>query len=401
VRTEAVRLKYLGGTNLRTLPETTDPESTIRYMDIGAVGRGHLLSQPEVIKFGDAPSRARRSVRTGDCIVSTVRTYLRSVTSIRADLDGAVASTGFAVLTPGPRLDARFLGWVAQSEPFIGEIVARSTGVSYPAINASEIGDIEVRVPSHHEQRSIADYLDAETARIDALIASKERMVALLDERRSGIIESTIRDLAATWGERGLRFVASEILVGIVVTPAAFYAERGVLALRGMNVKPGRLDLGDTVMLSAEGHALHRKSVLRAGDVVVVRTGQAGAACVIPADLDGVNCIDVLIVRRSAVLDPRFLEYVLNSDWTAKHIEEHSVGTIQSHFNAGALKQLPIPVPPIEVQRRVTHDLSRAVEQVDELQHRAQRQVLLLAEHRQALITAAVTGEFQVPGEAA
>ena len=85
---------------------------------------------------------------------------------------------------------------------------------------------------------------------------------------------------------------------------------------------------------------MHLKSRLIRGDIVVVRTGQAGAACVVPEDMDGANCVDLLIVRRSPRLDPQFLEYVINSDWTIKHIEQHSVGSIQSHFNVESLKQL-------------------------------------------------------------
>ena len=95
--------------------------------------------------FAEAPARARRLVQSGDTIVSTVRTYLRAVWPVQGETGDLIVSTGFAVLSPGPRLDCRYLGWVAQSDPVIEEIVARSVGVSYPAINGSEIGDIPVQ----------------------------------------------------------------------------------------------------------------------------------------------------------------------------------------------------------------------------------------------------------------
>lgn len=398
-----VPLKTVVGINERALPDSTPEDRTFRYVDISSVGHGALSEEPQEMRFGDAPSRARRLVRPGDTLVSTVRTYLRAVWPVAASDDPAslVASTGFAVLSPRPPLNPRFFGWYAQSEPFIERVVARSVGVSYPAINASDLGRFLVPLPSPSEQRAIADYLDAETARIDALITKKRRLIELLNERREGLVEEAVRALARECRERPLCFAAPEVLVGIVVTPAAFYADEGVLALRGVNIRPGRIDLTDTVNLSQEGHALHMKSRLAAGDVVVVRTGQAGAAAVVPPDMDGVNCIDLLIVRRSPILHSAYLEFVLNSDWTRKHIEEHSVGTIQSHFNVGALKRLPVPVPPLDVQRKVAERLTTVVGRIDRAASRLSEQIDLLSERRQALITAAVSGELEVPGVAA
>ena len=77
--TTVIPLKRLVRINERALPESTDPEREIRYVDISSVGRGKLVKEPERMSFSDAPSRARRLVRQGDTIVSTVRTYLRAV----------------------------------------------------------------------------------------------------------------------------------------------------------------------------------------------------------------------------------------------------------------------------------------------------------------------------------
>jgi type I restriction enzyme S subunit len=206
--------------------------------------------------------------------------------------------------------------------------------------------------------------------------------------------------LAASVPLKVLKRATRRIEVGIVVTPSAWYADAGVLAIRGMNVRAGGFDLSDVVYLSAEGHALHGKSALATGDVVVVRTGQAGAAAVVPDSLDGSNCIDLLIVRPGAELLPAYLEHVLNSDWTQKHIGAHSVGTIQSHFNVGAMKELPVPVPSLEVQRSTVSQIDAGSERLDSIIDRMVRQISLLREHRQALITAAVTGEIDVTKKA-
>lgn len=260
---------------------------------------------------------------------------------------------------------------------------------------------ITVSVPSPQSQREIADFLDAETARIDALIASKHALRRSLEERRSALIELAVRKLAGTWGEQPLRFATAEITVGIVVTPAAWYADEGVPAVRGLDVSEGRISTDDLVQITHEGHVVHRKSRLRAGDVVVVRTGQAGRAAVVPAELDGSNCIDLLIVRPGRHLDSKFLEFVLNSDWTQKYVERYSVGTIQSHFNVAGLRALGVPRAPLSEQRAAVVEMTGATETIGAVIDCLDKQIALLQEHRQALITAAVTGELDIPGAAA
>lgn len=168
-----VPLKHLVRINERSLPETTEPDFEFRYVDIGSIGRGVLLEEPERLTFADAPSRARRLVRTGDTIISTVRTYLRAVWLVREPTSDLVVSTGFAVLSPGPQLNSRYLGWLAQSSLVVESVVARSVGVSYPAVNASEIGDLRIPLITRNSQEAIADFLDAETTRIDALLAKE------------------------------------------------------------------------------------------------------------------------------------------------------------------------------------------------------------------------------------
>lgn len=188
---ELIPLKHLAQINERTLSDTTDSDREIRYIDIGSVGRGELIEDPVQMRFGDAPSRARRLVKSGDTIISTVRTYLRAVWPVSGSVNDLVVSTGFAVLTPRD-IEPRYLSWYIMSDIFIEEVVARSVGVSYPAINPSELGEIGIMVPSIEEQRSIANHLDAEAASIDAAISKNRCLIELLAERRQVLISSAI-----------------------------------------------------------------------------------------------------------------------------------------------------------------------------------------------------------------
>jgi type I restriction enzyme, S subunit len=298
-------------------------------------------------------------------------------------------------LIPAGTLDVRYFRYQLLA---MAEVLhSRGQGSTFQELSSDSLAESLIFVPRLAEQRAIADYLDRETARIDALIEEKGKLVSLLQFRLEAVVENHVRQLVEEFGSIHLKYAARRVEVGIVITPSVWYGDdSGVPALRGLNVEPGRIDLTDLVYLTEEGYEVHHKSVLRQGDVVVVRTGQAGAAAVVPPELDGCNCIDLVIVRPSPELIPQFLEYVINSDWTQKHVEEYSVGTIQSHFNVGAMKQVPIPLPPLGRQAEVVEKLRAERAIVDELKERLTRQIDLLTEHRQALITTAVTGELDL-----
>ena len=167
------------------LEDSTDADHEIRYVDIGNVNLLNGITSTETYHFGDAPSRARRLVRDGDTIVSTVGTYLKALAKVVNPPSNMVVSTGFAVLRPSSAIDSGYLYRLVQSPVLVDRIVAYSVGVSYPAINPSDLGRLCIPIPPPDEQRAIAAFLDRETARIDALIAKKQRLIERLEEKRA------------------------------------------------------------------------------------------------------------------------------------------------------------------------------------------------------------------------
>jgi len=294
-----------------------------------------------------------------------------------------------------------FIAYFLSSAAGVQESAAISEGSTRPRLTLGKALSLRTPDLSLEDQVTIAAFLDSETSRIDSLIHMKEQIVGLVWSRRTCVLEDSIRSLVRNHGAFPLKYASVKIEVGIVITPSAWYAESGVIALRGLNIKPGTISLDDVVRISAEGHRIHRKSTLCTGDVVVVRTGQAGAAAVVPPELDGSNCVDLLIIRPSDNIIPEFLAFVINCDWTQKHVDEFSVGTIQSHFNVGAIKEVPIPIPPKPVQRRVVEVLSANTARTAQIATRLDSQIALLRERREALITAAVTGQLDIPGVSA
>ena len=188
---EIKRLKIVASINDDKLSDNEDPLREMSYVDIGSIHPIDGITTAEQMVFEDAPSRARRLVRDGDTIVSTVRTYLRAIAPISKPFDDMVVSTGFAVVRPR-KLDHGYCSWALREYGFVEEIVACSTGVSYPAINASEMGYFPLPIPPLDEQRAIVAFLDRETGRIDSLSRRVETAIERLQEYRASLITAAV-----------------------------------------------------------------------------------------------------------------------------------------------------------------------------------------------------------------
>lgn len=395
------RLKFLAAvpiTNGLGEPGQHDEPSWPRYIRTTDIAGPRALRDDTFASL--PPELAHQAiVRDGDVLMSAAGSVGKTLLYRGAQ---PACYAGYLVrFRPLPDVDSRFITYWTETSLFLGQVEVGKVRSTIDNFSASRYGNLRLSVPDLAEQKRLADYLDVETARIDGLIARKRLLADKAVERLSGEIESVLRDAAARSGEIPLRHLATEVTVGIVVTPAKYYAEEGIKALRGINVRPGGLALDDLVYITPEGHALHPKSQLHAGDLVTVRTGQAGATAVIPPELDGVNCIDLLITRPGSDASSDFLQFVLNSDWCRKHVAKHSVGSIQGHFNVEALKQLPIPVVDRSLQDALVARMRRASVRIEDLNRALEEQIALLREHRQALITAAVTGQLDVAKAAA
>ncbi|EIY2609039.1 restriction endonuclease subunit S [Pseudomonas aeruginosa] len=140
--------------------------------------------------------------------------------------------------------------------------------------------------------------------------------------------------------------------VGFVGSMASEYVDDGVPFLRSLNVDPFGINTSDLKFVSAEFHQRLKKSALRPGDVVIVRTGKPGTCAVIPEWLNNANCSDLVIARCGAEIRPRFLCYWINSA-ASHHISSHLVGAVQQHFNVGAAKKMLVATPSLFAQDQV------------------------------------------------
>ena len=170
----------------------------------------------------------------------------------------------------------------------------------------------------------------------------------------------------------------ADITVGHVGPMAHKYVATGIPFIRSLNIQPFRISLDGVKYIDEDFHQELKKSQLKPGDVVVVRTGKPGTAAVVPSDLRVANCSDVVIVRPRSGLDSRFLAYYVNGVANG-FVYSRTVGAVQQHFNVGQAKEMPIPEVDLAEQRRIAEVLG-ALDELIDVDRRLARQCSDLAE---------------------
>jgi len=367
-------LKFVADINAATLPENTDPDWQFDYVDISRVMQGIITDDPQPTTFAQAPSRARRLAAPGDTIVSTVRTYLRAVAQVVDGEDDQVFSTGFAVIHPrSGSVDPRFLSYYLQSTPFVERVVADSVGVSYPAINPSQIGAYDLRLPGVPVQRAIADFLDRETAQIDAMIEAQETAMAHIQARRGAFIALTL-DEASSVRVPLKRWIASADQGS---SPDTAHGEDDAEAwvLKSGCPNGGRFDPLESKPVPAHV-AWSKDTKVGIGDLIVSRANGSlrllGSAALV-GDLGGRNLLlsdkTYRLRTRHGCPNEEFVYWCLNSPQYRDHVSLTASGAEGLARNITSRSILAFPVPAVDAATavaasRTLRDQSRQMDAV-------------------------------------
>ncbi len=415
---EERRLKFVATCNDETLPETTDPDFEIAYVDISSVNLVDGITAVEVLPFEKAPSRARRIVREGDTIISTVRTYLKAIAPIKAPPDNMIVSTGFAVVRPLEFLAPQFLGYALQNATFIDAVVANSTGVSYPAINPSTLIGLVVSYPKNEtEQQQIAAFLDWKTGQIDALTTKKKELLEKLKEQRRAVITQAVTkglNTAAPLRDSGIPWLGQvpkhwEVIpLGFLITmlggmtPSmanSEYWEGDIPWVTPKDMKQPRIS-DSTDRITEKALAETSISLIPTHTVLVVVRGMILAHSFPTAVTERPVTInqDMKALRTGDKLEVEYLFWSLvgfGKIFSAL-AQESAHGTRK--METETLKKFTFPVPPRNEQKEISHDLEKRLRKLDKLAQATESTIARLTEYRTALITAATTGKIDVRG---
>ena len=416
-------IKIIASCNDDSLPESIPSDTPIHYVDISAVSHDEGISGAEPMVFGEAPSRARRKAKSGDVIVSTVRTYLKAVAAVDDNHADCIYSTGFAVIRARKEeVNPRFLKWLVLNDLFIQSVESHSEGLSYPAINAPELMNLKAAIPSLSEQVVIASILDRATSRIDALIAKKTRFIELLKEKRSALITDAVTgkfDVAT--GKPYLKYKDSGIpwlgevpehweiaplkrsfqIVGGATPKSeqeAYWDGEIVWVTPSDLSKLSSINISDSQRkITSEGLASCGTALVPSGSIVLSTRAPIGSLAIAETELcTNQGCKSLVPI---ADTQSRFFGYLLSTSTGELNIR--GKGTTFLELSGDELGAFKVGVPPNAEQLAIAAFLDRATSRIDALIAKTQRSIDLLKERRSALITAAVTGQIDLRGEIA
>lgn len=344
----------------------------------------------ENVTYINRPSRANQNVQKGDIILARMQGTVK-VNIIDSKHENIIVSTGFLVLRCKKDVYNRYLFHYLKSNLFQSKKDKLCSGATQKAINNNKFAEIQIPLPDLTTQQKIATILD----KADELRQYNQQLIEKYDTLTQSLFLEMFGDPVKNekgWEmKNGIQY-CEKISVGVVIKPASYYVDNGIIALRSLNIKPNRIDLKELVYFSKKvSETTLAKSQLKMGDVVIVRTGSTGTAAIIPKELDNANCIDLIITRPNiSIVNPMYLVYFFNSERGKNIVSGHEVGGIQKHFNIGSIKNLDIPIPPVSLQNQFADRI-----QIMEAQKQQAQEALAKSEALfQGLLQQAFKGEL-------
>lgn len=392
---QSIRLKYLVKRNPSKIEvRGISPETLVSFLPMEAIGEGGGLRLETERPLGDVYD-GYSYVADGDVLIAKITPCFengKAATAVGLTNGIGFATTEVHVLRPGALIGQRFLFYVVAShffrDPGSGQMLGAGGQKRVPD---DFVANFVVPLPPLPEQRAIAAFLDRETERIDTLIQKKERLLELLDEKRSALIGHAVTrgldpdvpmkdsgvewigEIPEGWGVVRLKAIA-ELRSGEAITSESIH-EAGAYAVYGGG---GRRGYTDRYTHAGTFPLIGRQGAL-CGNITLA-TGRFWAS------------EHAVVAAPRADASPRWLAYLLS----AMDLNSYSVSAAQPGLAVSRIMPARIPRPPTRTQHRIADHLDRETAKIDALKDRVSEAVERLKEYRTSLISAAVTGKIDV-----
>jgi type I restriction enzyme S subunit len=400
--------------------------------------------------YGTDVNSTKAVFRAGDVLYGKLRPYLNKVSV--PDF-GGICSTDILVFPRKPWIDSDFLRRFLSTSPVVEFANHNSSGVQLPRISFTQLSTIDVPFPPLAEQKRIVAKVEEVLERVTAAHERLAKAPAILKRFRQAVLAAAcagrltsdwredegavepatsllnrlaeercklwkernanrkyrppdemepdeLSEIPESWAWTNFDHCAWEITVGHVGPMKERYVKTGISFLRSQNVRPLRFDPAGLVFIKPDFHAALRKSTLYGGELLVTRSGaNTGDCCVFPITAGEANCADLVVTRTLSGLLPAYGAIYVSSPDGQRRIGLRETGMAQPHFNIGAMRVKPFPLPPLCEQHEIIRRVSALFKLADVIEQRlsaASRQVDKLT---QAVLAKAFRGGL-VPTEA-
>ena len=337
-------------------------EGNRRYISTGAVATDHIdESDIEIVDYKSRPSRADLIVEPGTLLFAKMQGTKKTLYVDKEKAENIYSTGFFALKAKSGVISTRCLYHMLGSTSFLTQKDKNCSGATQKAITNAGLKKIRVSIPDYQLQEAIADQLD----KISSVIQMRRSELQKLDDLVKARFVEMFGDEQNPFGWETVRVEnVADVQVGVVIKPAQYYTDKnhGVKTFRSLNIGSMYIKDADWVYFTEEGNTKNSKSILKENDLLVVRSGAPGTACVVTSEYAGCNAVDIIIAHPNIEkVNPYYLCQYTNLPHGKKQIDEGTGGAAQQHFNVGKYNKLKLMLPPLEMQ----NDFERFLKQVD------------------------------------
>nr|DAG48709.1 MAG TPA: hypothetical protein [Caudoviricetes sp.] len=330
----------------------------IRLIQTGNIGEGIYLEKEARAKYISEEIFGKlkcTEIFPGDILVSRLPDPVGRACIIPEKEERMITAVDCTICRPNESIISKeYLCYFMRSSAYYKKLLGSVTGTTRKRISRKNLGNVELEVPSKERQMDVVEQLDC----LVKVIESRKQELQLLDTLiKARFVEmfSSIRE------ERLLGEISEFVTVGIANSATHAYAESGIPMLRNQNIKENYLDDSDLIYIKPEFAAKYDSKCLKQNDIIVMRTGYPGVACLVPEKYEGCQTFTTLIVRLKPNNNPSYVCSYINSDFGKKFINSEKVGVAQQNVGAKSLAKMPIKIAPKEIQ----DEFATFVDQVD------------------------------------
>jgi type I restriction enzyme S subunit len=323
------------------------------------------------LRIGNNTKTGMILIKPGDLVVSGINAAKGAIAIYGKENTKPIAATihyGAYILNQ-ERADIQYLWLLLRSRTFQDLLLQYVPGGIKTELKSKRLLPIPIPLPPLDEQRRIVARIEEVAATVEEARGLRRQSAKEVEYLESQAIETCFQNLL-TQGIKSYPFekLCNRITVGHVSSMRHAYQETGIPFLRSQNVRKNRFEPEGLCFIGVDFHEANQKSALKPGNIVIVRTGFVGVACVIPESLKVANCADLVIVKPNlSLLDSYYASHFLNSVSGKERAVAASVGSAQKHYNVGAMRKTLIPVPSLPEQHRIVAYLDSLQSKVDAL----------------------------------
>ena len=401
---DTVRMKYLAEVNPKKSEVADLPDdTTITFVPLEGFGTNGTIEESEPIPL-DKVYQGYTYFRGGDIAIAKITpSFENGKGAICTGLENDIGfgTTELHVLRPRQGTNSKFLWYVLRAKPFMDEAETAMKGVAGQKRVPSDVIEM-YRVPDYSQikQQTIAAFLDRHTARIDALIEKQKRLIDLLKEKRQAVIHDLLNGLNKDEYAR-LKY-AAEFLPGFAFSSDNFTDNpEDVELLRGVNVGVGEIVWDDVEYWPRNKVSDYEQYLLEPKDTVLGMDRPWISNGIRIAQVDESDCPALLVqrvlrIRARSEAHQEYIQLTLESDRFRQYFEPITTGVSVPHISKKQVGEFRIPLPSLQQQSTILSEWQHFEKEREELEDAVKDSIDLLNEKRQALITAAVTGQIDV-----